>query len=503
VGTDDPRSHKARFYSDPTHRPVVLPPDLDAIPAELRAENRWVLWRLVWKPKGRRWTKAPFRPDGRAAKSNDPTTWTTFDVAVAAYQAGGFDGIGFVLGDGFAGIDLDDVRDPGTAALTPDAAALVERFATHAEISPSGSGVKLVGRGDWRAGWHRKPFPGGGEIEGYSAGRYFTVTGRAVRSSPVVEIQAAIDELAARFVGPAAGADLTKPNLPSDDDELVRRATTATNGAKFARLWAGDTTDSGGDESRADLALCGMLAFWAGGDAARIDQLFRRSGLMRPKWDHRRGDSTYGQRTVAKALEGKTEFYTPGRGKTDPPAGDGSPAQGAAVPHPPIHEEDRRAETAFWTEFDAVRPRLLGALLDRVSAGRRELPRVELPTLPRMADFALFAVACERGSGEPERFLPAYADNQAGAHEQALDSSPLPPALLALVDGKLGWEGSPAELFTELTRHTTDPPPKDWPKKPNVLTNRLRRLTPNLRRVHCPHAGHARYASAWSTARAS
>jgi hypothetical protein len=768
---------KAALYSDPTRKPAVLAPDLDGVPTELRELVRWVVWRLVWKANkkdGGKWDKPPFQPSGKPAKTNDPRTWTTFDKAAAAYQTGRFDGIGFVLGDGFAGIDLDDVRDACTGAITSEAAALVERFATYTEASPSGFGLKLVGRGEWRADWHKKPFPGGGEVEGYSTGRYFTVTGRPVGCCPVADIQPAVDELAARLAAPAASADPTKPNLPGDDDELIRRAVAAGNGAKFARLWAGDPSEYGGDDSRADLALCGMLAFWTGPDAARIDWLFRRSGLMRPKWDERRGAATYGQRTVEKALSGKTEFYAPGPGKTgrrgtagagggekpksppavevltrigleldlwhDPtgsgyatagrrshplrskgfrqflvneyrkrtggkvPTADGVSAalvaiEGAAVydrpehpahvrlaghagrvylcladpastvveidaagwrvcemppvrfrkppgmlslpmperggaladlrrflnvpdddgfalavgwvmgcflpdgpfpllvgygeqgsaktttakvlkhlidpsaaavrcgpreprdlmiqarnnwilafdnlstlpgwlsdafcrlatgggfstrelhtddeevifdakrplilngiedfvtrgdlleralrvAHRPIREEDRRAESAFWAEFESARPGLLGAVLDRVSAGLLELPRVVLDRLPRMADFALFAVACERGSGEARRFVRAYAENQAGAHEQALDGSPLPPALLALVDGKPGWEGSPGELLAELTKHTTDPMAKDWPKKSNVLTNRLRRLAPNLRRVY-------------------
>src|SRR5262249_17659028 len=89
--------------------------------------------------------------------------------------------------------------------------------------------------------------------------------------------------------------------------------------------------------SEADEALCFMLAFWTGGDAARIDDLFRRSGLMRPKWEQRQD---YRDRTIGKALELQTEFYSPQRprpmvnskhegdeqqdpGVSDPPAGTG------------------------------------------------------------------------------------------------------------------------------------------------------------------------------------
>lgn len=53
-----------------------------------------------------------------------------------------------------------------------------------------------------------------------------------------------------------------------------------------------------------------MLAFWTGPDAARVDALFRSSGLMRPKWDTRRKGSTYGADTVAKAIASTAEFYS-------------------------------------------------------------------------------------------------------------------------------------------------------------------------------------------------
>jgi primase-polymerase (primpol)-like protein len=91
---------------------------------------------------------------------------------------------------------------------------------------------------------------------------------------------------------------------------LIERAHAARNGAKFAALWRGDVSAYGGDNSAADLALCNLLVFWAGGDAARVARLFRRSGLYRRKWDERRGEMTYGDRTIATALGDGAESYS-------------------------------------------------------------------------------------------------------------------------------------------------------------------------------------------------
>ncbi|HEX7361371.1 MAG TPA: hypothetical protein VF283_12845, partial [Bryobacteraceae bacterium] len=92
--------------------------------------------------------------------------------------------------------------------------------------------------------------------------------------------------------------------LRLSDEELMERAKSARNGDRFRRLWEGDISDYDNDHSRADLALCGILAFWCRGDIARIDRLFRSSGLMRDKWDRRTGDSAYGVRTIRAALQG-------------------------------------------------------------------------------------------------------------------------------------------------------------------------------------------------------
>jgi primase-polymerase (primpol)-like protein len=78
--------------------------------------------------------------------------------------------------------------------------------------------------------------------------------------------------------------------------------TSAPNGDRFTRLWAGNLSDYGDDHSRADAALCCMLPFWSGGDSDRIDRLFRRSGLMRDKWDRRAGKTTYGALTIRGAV---------------------------------------------------------------------------------------------------------------------------------------------------------------------------------------------------------
>jgi hypothetical protein len=95
-----------------------------------------------------------------------------------------------------------------------------------------------------------------------------------------------------------------KPTSSLTNEEIIRLAKQSKIGNKFSLLWAGDITGYA-SPSDADLALGGHLAFWAGRNPDRIDQLFRKSGLMRDKWNR------YGRATIDKALNGRTEFFCP------------------------------------------------------------------------------------------------------------------------------------------------------------------------------------------------
>jgi primase-polymerase (primpol)-like protein len=79
------------------------------IPAILKEEGQWCLWR--WELRDGRWTKPPYTPKGIPAKSNDPSTWVTYQEACDALPH--FDGLGFMFAqsNGLVGIDWDNARD--------------------------------------------------------------------------------------------------------------------------------------------------------------------------------------------------------------------------------------------------------------------------------------------------------------------------------------------------------------------------------------------------------
>lgn len=299
--------------------PFTLPLISEGIPGELKSEDRCVCWR--WERRGSKWTKVPINAaSGGRASSTDPSAWSSFEEAAQYARKNLLPGIGFVFTDSpFAGVDLDGCRDPETGRLEEWAREIVAELDSYAEVSPSGTGVKVFVHATLPPGRKRK-----GRIEMYDSGRFFTVTGHRLPDVPisVMERTGQLAALHRRVFGSAATwQDHARPIASSggmalDDAELVRRATAAANGEKFARLWAGDTGGyaDGDNEGRseADLALCSLLAFWAGPDESRIDALFRQSGLMRRKWDERHyGDGrTYGQGTIGHALAGRSEFWS-------------------------------------------------------------------------------------------------------------------------------------------------------------------------------------------------
>lgn len=144
------------------------------IPQELKDERRWVLWK--YEDRGGKPTKVPYTSGGRRASVSNPDDWTSFDTASVFADMGlDYAGIGFVLGDGFFGVDLDNCRNPETGAVAPWAKAIVDDVGSYVEVSPSRAGLKIFGRGEPPVAGRR--IVDDGAVEVYGAGRYFTVTG--------------------------------------------------------------------------------------------------------------------------------------------------------------------------------------------------------------------------------------------------------------------------------------------------------------------------------------
>ena len=194
--------------------------DAAAIPLALRERDQWVVWRYETR-QGKR-TKVPLdAKTGQHASVSEPATWTTFDKALAVYEASEtLSGISYVFcaDDPFCGIDVDDCLDEEGHLLW--GSDLLELFPTYCEVSPSGRGLKLIMRGKkpesarCKANWFDA-----GTIEVYDQKRLFAITGQLFDGCPaeVLDCQENLDALCTQFWGQPAPkpASLSAPTPPS------------------------------------------------------------------------------------------------------------------------------------------------------------------------------------------------------------------------------------------------------------------------------------------------
>ena len=358
----------------------------NGIPEELKRLNNWVCWGKTGIQDGKK--KMPWNPEtGTAAKAGVSDTWTSFEKAAAAVDRGQYAGVGFEFSPetGITGIDFDHCMNPKTGEIIPETLEWLQQLGSYTERSQSGTGFHVFVKGklspgvrnkfqlpEWGVGFdgtvdeHGKPSVPGIEI--YNERRYFALTGNQFSNDNViVAAQEALDGLFTylsqlyekkskqpRTVS-SQPAPLPAASPALSDAEIVERAGRAKNGAIFSQLYNGDTSRYNGDHSRADQALCNILAYYTR-DPAQIDAIFRCSGLMRDKWDELHGKETYGRITVNKALERVTAHGSSEKAFT-PLNWDGTPeTDAAACELPPPGEFVESLSREDLLNPDKVRP---------------------------------------------------------------------------------------------------------------------------------------------------
>lgn len=260
-------------------------------------QPRWVNWKFVTGKNGKP-TKPPFRataPD-RAASSTDPDSWSDFPTAINTYQAGKADGVGLCLPNSdLVALDLDDCRDPKTGVIVPAAQRLVDRARSYCEITPSGSGLRIIGTG---AGTkvHRKlamPAGNGASIEIYrKAGRYITVTGDALpeAAQQLADNDRLIDELVVELDNAKAGKKRTRKAHGKDKpdvDDLIKNG----EGGHF-----------GGDRSRAVWFVINELVRRSQSADAIVAILLDRGNRISDHIYDQADPEKYAKRQVEKAV---------------------------------------------------------------------------------------------------------------------------------------------------------------------------------------------------------
>jgi len=287
------------------------------IPQELKGMDQWVCWKF--EERNNRMTKIPINPKtGGYAMSNNAATWGDFKTAVNVSR--NFDGIGFMFANGIFGIDLDDMDGEIVKYKNGNEDNIISEFihglSSYAEYSPSGKGIHILCKGELPPGGRRK-----GQFEFYESGRYFTMTGDIASEYTTIEdCTETVKYLHAKYIGAPIIKTETK-NTPGqldlDEQKILELAIKSKQGQAFSTLYNGFWDGLYPSQSEADLAFANMLAFWTARDKFKMDTIFRKSGLFRPKWDSRRGERTYGDYVLDAAIRDCREVFTPGHGVED------------------------------------------------------------------------------------------------------------------------------------------------------------------------------------------
>ena len=299
--------------------------DVSKLPQELKENGLFCLWR--YEQRGDKRTKVPYDPrSGRMAQSNDPGTFVKLETAMGADHQG-YDGLGVGIFGEICAIDIDHcVNEDGT--FTRVGMYVMAIMDSYTEYSPSGKGLRILFKApDFvydKAAYYINNAKLGLEV--YVAGvtsKYVTVTGNMLADSDKTlrergaELRQVLDRymlreeakmgldgrlpllqrdapseapagsapIAAEAKAAAVQAIQETPRADAaieayDDLQLLNKAINAKGGFQFDALYHGNTQGYP-SHSEADLALCGNLAFWTGCDRARMDRMFRASGLMR------------------------------------------------------------------------------------------------------------------------------------------------------------------------------------------------------------------------------
>ncbi len=272
--------------------------NMDNIPSELKLYGSWCCWRL--NEKG----KIPFdAATGKNAKSNDKSTFHSFEFVVdKMHQYIGYDsdgkmtgGIGIGLFDGYSAVDIDKCRDASTGILSDMAKDIIHTIASYTEVSPSGTGVRIIFKSDIildKSRYYIQNAKRGLEI--YLSGqtnKFVTITGNVIYPAEIksVDITPVLDAYMRR----------NEPKIITFDIENYKSDT------KLQNLWNSTAPGSGANESECDLALCSKLAYYLSANENAVNEAFMSSPYYlskddehRRKWENR---TDYREATIRKA----------------------------------------------------------------------------------------------------------------------------------------------------------------------------------------------------------
>ena len=277
--------------------------NLQAVPAELKARRQWVIWRAILAEGAV--TKPPFNPNNPAymADVKDPSTWGTFEDAVRVYTNNPslISGIGFVFTDGdeYFGMDIDDekkVKPEHLETRRRFVSQIMSEVDTYTELSPSGQGVHMIGKGKLPVAGKRSTAM---QVEIYCSGRYFTITGEIVNQKTEIKDQQEFLISVFGAMTPESGGDqgvydtASNRRLDLSDEEVIRLANNFN--PTFAPRYNCQVSCGPGEWSDTFMAIVGMIDRFTGS----VEQV-KRIIMNSPMVQHA-PPSNAGETRIAKA----------------------------------------------------------------------------------------------------------------------------------------------------------------------------------------------------------
>lgn len=283
------------------------------IPEELKELPQWVLWRAEWNNKRQQYEKVPYSFSGYRASSTNKDTWTIFDAIHNLYEENNlYDGIGFMLSDNdkYIVLDIDNAIDENGQINSDLALEMTEL--TYCEMSPSGTGLHCFFKGELPE--QRKKKRSDLDIELYDNARFMTVTGESIGQSEICEEQEILNNLIERFFKEEQNFETTlsyDPNHKSElsDEEVINLMLKSKQKDKISDLLEGNFEKHFASPSEAVQSLLHYLAFYTGKNKQQMERIFLNYNNLTDKWDSKRGNTTWGQLELDKAVNNQNEVY--------------------------------------------------------------------------------------------------------------------------------------------------------------------------------------------------
>ena len=295
----------------------------EPIPEELKKEKRWCLYKIL--PREGKNTKLPIMPNSKPAKSNDPSTWHSYEDCMKALSRNIGDGLGFFLGDGYIGIDIDKVSDDIMEYMADNeansmTADFLRGISTYAEVSPSKTGLHFIGKG--HVPGERKRYK---NLEIYDEGRFFTVTRNVIKDKDRSHIKPIEQELLPLYQKymPDMGNQreenetrnekrnntITRTRESSDVlDLLFERGYFHYTREDIRQIYHGNYEAYFSSQSEADFFMLQRLLYYTA-DVGQAVSLMENSGLKREKWYKKRAGTDYIHYIANKAISSMNTFY--------------------------------------------------------------------------------------------------------------------------------------------------------------------------------------------------